>query len=514
MTRSEPTDNTQAADAGLAVSASLPNDTAAAAAAGVPGDAAPSGKQFGNWLDRLPYIPVFFLGLGIYRAWIEISFVGSFIDFPADQFARQDVFDIILVLTVLCGALFARRLGTLLNRAIAYWASGILLTIATAGVFLAYWTPSLESMLSYPSAILGGIGIGILILMWSEVYSGLNPIRVALYYSASMLAAAAIIYLCQGLLIPWLTVIVMLLPPASLVCVLTSYRSIPSGDLSSTPNRSFSFPWKPVALMAVYGFAYGLKEVSMILSSGGPHSAWGTIAVAAFVFIGVLAQGERFDFALIYRIGLPLMVGAFLLLPSFGFVNESVSAFCVSASYAAFSILIMLILSNMSYRYGISALWLFGFERGVRLFFVYLGRQVSSHADVLGIFGFDHDMLINALIILMVILLSLILFSERELSSRWGVTFLSGSGAAADSEILRKQELATHVSELARSHGLSQREGEVLLLLAQKKTIATIERELFIANGTAKAHVRHIYQKLSIHARDELFELLESEMEH
>ena len=36
-----------------------------------------------------------------------------------------------------------------------------------------------------------------------------------------------------------------------------------------------------------------------------------------------------------------------------------------------------------------------------------------------------------------------------------------------------------------------------------------IERELDIANGTAKAHVRHIYQKLNIHSREELFNLLD-----
>ena len=51
-------------------------------------------------------------------------------------------------------------------------------------------------------------------------------------------------------------------------------------------------------------------------------------------------------------------------------------------------------------------------------------------------------------------------------------------------------------------------EEEVLLLLAQRKTVGIIKRELFIANGTAKAHVRHIYQKLDIHTRQELFDLL------
>jgi DNA-binding CsgD family transcriptional regulator len=242
----------------------------------------------------------------------------------------------------------------------------------------------------------------------------------------------------------------------------------------------------------------------------GPHSAFGTLVVAILVFVGVLIQGERFDFALIYRVALPLMVGAFLLLPSFGFLNESFSAFCVSASYAAFSILIMLILANMSYRYGISALWLFGFERGIRLLLVFFGRQVEEHAGGLfHDFGFEPSVFINALVILMIVIVSLMLFSEKELSSRWGITFLRGSDAASTAALVKKQELAICVTKIARHYNLSQREEEVLLLLAQKKTIASIERDLFIANGTAKAHVRHIYRKLDVHSRDELFERLE-----
>ena len=54
----------------------------------------------------------------------------------------------------------------------------------------------------------------------------------------------------------------------------------------------------------------------------------------------------------------------------------------------------------------------------------------------------------------------------------------------------------------------------IYMLLGQRKTVGIIERELFIANGTAKAHVRHIYQKLDIHTRQELFDMLGVETEH
>jgi ATP/maltotriose-dependent transcriptional regulator MalT len=48
----------------------------------------------------------------------------------------------------------------------------------------------------------------------------------------------------------------------------------------------------------------------------------------------------------------------------------------------------------------------------------------------------------------------------------------------------------------------------VLLLLARRQSLSSIEKELFIANGTVKAHIRHIYGKLGIHTRKELSEIL------
>ena len=62
--------------------------------------------------------------------------------------------------------------------------------------------------------------------------------------------------------------------------------------------------------------------------------------------------------------------------------------------------------------------------------------------------------------------------------------------------------------ELVETYRLSPREEEVLLLLAEGKTGRVIQQELFIAEGTFKAHTRHIYEKMSINTRKELFDLL------
>nr|WP_253288194.1 MULTISPECIES: helix-turn-helix transcriptional regulator [Paraeggerthella] len=66
------------------------------------------------------------------------------------------------------------------------------------------------------------------------------------------------------------------------------------------------------------------------------------------------------------------------------------------------------------------------------------------------------------------------------------------------------------VSDLSRVYSLSPREEEVLQLLAQRATVAEIEEALYVSQGTVKAHINHIYRKLGIHSKAELFGLLDS----
>jgi DNA-binding CsgD family transcriptional regulator len=362
--------------------------------------------------------------------------------------------------------------------------------------------------LGTPASIMGGAGIAFVILMWSELYSCLNLMRVALYYCVSIIIGALIIYLARGMYLPWIFTLCLLLPLVSLCCVLLSYNSIPDKETPVVPKSWFTFPWKPTLLMAIYGLAFGLKEVELYSSSFGPHSSPGTVVAAGLVAIGLLVQGKHFDFTVIYRVGLPLLICAFLLVPSFDIFIPAVNDFCVSASYAAFSILTMMIFANMGYRYNISALWLFGLERGIRALFVFFGRMISDNASLLTFSVIEPELLIFLITVVLLVALTMLLISERDLSSRWGVRFLGSTDNDADAITVSKQTLSTGISELARKYKLTQREEEVLLLLAQGASISQIERDLFIANGTAKAHVRHIYKKMDIHSRDELLKLI------
>lgn len=80
--------------------------------------------------------------------------------------------------------------------------------------------------------------------------------------------------------------------------------------------------------------------------------------------------------------------------------------------------------------------------------------------------------------------------------------------AILDSMPVDPSPLHIRCADLAIRHGLSSREYDVLVLLAQGMSRPEIERELVISMNTVKSHLRRIYQKLDIHSRGELDKIL------
>ena len=67
--------------------------------------------------------------------------------------------------------------------------------------------------------------------------------------------------------------------------------------------------------------------------------------------------------------------------------------------------------------------------------------------------------------------------------------------------------LERRIDRMAEKHNLGRREKEVLTLLLDGKTAGEIAGIMVVAPGTAKSHVYHVYKKLGVHSRSELFEL-------
>lgn len=61
---------------------------------------------------------------------------------------------------------------------------------------------------------------------------------------------------------------------------------------------------------------------------------------------------------------------------------------------------------------------------------------------------------------------------------------------------------------LSRLHGLTERESDVLRLLAVGRSRARIAQSLGVSENTVNSHVQQIYRKLGVHGRQELLDRL------
>ena len=229
-------------------------------------------------------VPVVFLGLGLYRAWIEIVFVGTFVVFPAATVSARDLFDWTMVVTALGCTLLARRIGPFFDKRWPFVLGSAMLVASTTLMFASCWVASLAAWAGYAAAVAGGFGIALVILTWSELYGCLNPLRVALYYSASIVAGAVVLYVYRGFMLPWLFVMTALLPPLSFWAASRGFAHLPPQERPATAWTRFSVPWKAVLFMAAYAFGYGLMENGMYGGVFGPHSAPGAVLVAVLVY--------------------------------------------------------------------------------------------------------------------------------------------------------------------------------------------------------------------------------------
>ena len=112
-----------------------------------------------------------------------------------------------------------------------------------------------------------------------------------------------------------------------------------------------------------------------------------------------------------------------------------------------------------------------------------------------------------ACVVLLIVCVSASLHS-KSLTGMMRHEFNDESMDEPTAEESRKQRL----TEFAESKGLGAREQEALTLLLQGCSASEVADKMFIANGTAKAHIRHIYQKLEVSTRDDLFREVERHM--
>lgn len=173
-----------------------------------------------------------------------------------------------------------------------------------------------------------------------------------------------------------------------------------------------------------------------------------------------------------------------------------------SASYACFGMFMWTILAGVCNRCPgqrirtfafVRAGWALGPLAGVvagRFVLHQLGISVESAMPIIG-FG-----------VLAILIASGFAFSETDLARAMDLL-----------PIHHKRRFREKCARIAAEHALSDRESQVMVLLAKGRNLPYIQDELLLSKSTVSTHRQHIYAKLDIHSQQELIDLVQNTKE-
>lgn len=325
-----------------------------------------------------------------------------------------------------------------------------------------------------------------------------------LFVSAAV-AAGLVICLVEGsLLAEAARVAVVLVLAVSVVCVLVLAKAKPEGVLpEAVGNRESdkrSKILKTSALMlSISNFEFGF--VASAASSDFERAAClASAAMAALVLAVSFARKGLVNERSLSPLTPPLTIGAFLSAYLFGEALR-VPSLCVLSAlctvYLSFGIAAVAEHVRLSH---LSAPRAHGKARALD----YLGMAAGFATGYVVAAAAASDMVLAAQMtaVIAVVYGFIAAFCHK---ARFPEEGMEGSLGGHEAKGLWKKRCRV----VGEQCDLSERQFEVLMLVAQGRNAKYIEQALSISLSTAQTHIRNIYRKTGVHSRQELLDLIE-----
>jgi DNA-binding CsgD family transcriptional regulator len=464
-------------------------------------------------LRHLP--PIWFLGFGFWwAAWFSEDFKGSsWLSVgqhgPVLTQAGFLIGTVPYALTFLVLILLRKRLSPLHERGPLLLGVAIVVGAGLALVSL-HGTTLIGPAWSVVGVLLTQIGGALLILAWWELCCAVGAREACIGVSASI-AVGAGLHMLMIAATPQAPVAAAIalacFPLLSLVSLAMAWKDPHVQPLDrAVQQEPFRMPTGIMLGLFAYGFATGFM---VNLTTLQPHPGSG-VALASTAWNGgtallILAYAlskRTFDLRFFtWPILLSLAVG-FMLLPVVGYsyANDVAHAgiICVTVFWITTC-------SDIAHRVPAPALSVAG-----------LGAFANAGGSAVG--GLVCAVLLN-LTTLNAWHLSAIALGAVILQMLASAPLLGGTTAIATlGGLLRQPARPTpelpegfvegRCAEIAVARGLTPREQEILILLAQGRTTDQIAKELVISDATVKTHVKRIYEKLGVHSRPNLIQMI------
>nr|WP_101721516.1 helix-turn-helix transcriptional regulator [Eggerthella timonensis] len=434
-----------------------------------------------------------------------------------------------------------------------------------AAIYLDAW--------ALPLVIVGGALLGLgsagFYMLWQRLFASqdsdtgnrdliLGTVYAAvLYFSLYLIPQAVTAFLIPLVFLP-LFGLTIVLKSREIDLDQAMFQDVPR-DHPRVYQRLANDYWRSALCVGALGFCTGIMRslaigeptvgsLVNVLSMGG--------SLTAAVALLVLWQFKNLSVNVVgaYRIFFPFVITSFLLLP---FLPEEYARWLAGGLYAVYSVAIMLMMiqcAQASRDRGINPVFIYGFFGGI----VYALHDVGF---IGGTFA-EQTMIIGIAPLAVVALVAVYLLGLMYFIGQGGFRRIlgrSGSGrddAAASIELValrahavekrpanaeadvapakkangkrgdkpprnarpRREEkervyldrISKQAALLQQHYRLSERETEVMELIARGNTVARIAEDLVVTENTIRTHSKRIYAKLDIHKKQELLDLIES----
>lgn len=329
--------------------------------------------------------------------------------------------------------------------------------------------------------------------------------------------AAAVVFVC--------------LPFATFACARRSTAKAPAAPEPDRyyNRRTIGSLGRVVCDVAAFSFTMGIIQASFLSTTPEPYVAsvlvnHGTeILIALVLFWWVGALGRGLDFGRTWRLILILMITA-LVFESF-LAGTPAHAMLFALMRTAHALLVVyflfLAISDVARHSSYEPLAVYAVGWLAYTLPFTLGN-VAGRAMAGSLFApFITSVAVWALVVSALILLddrslgNQLIFAElndRDLEDAEALGKRAGATQRAIDEAQpteRGDALRARCQVLARKHGLTSREGEVLELLVRGHSKTRIAETFLISENTVRGHVKHIYAKLEVHSKQELLDVFE-----
>lgn len=485
-------------------------------------------------------VPLVSIGMGCFYAWFILTqyiMSTSAADIHA-IFANRLIFDLALPVLFVFAFFFSRLIYPIYKRF-----QPPLLPLAFVGMFLIAYNPMFGDY-KVLVCLFGVASIGMqyawLGLIWVELFGLLEPPDTLYKLGFSVVAAGLILALGFALPRAVLVAFAAALPVLSTILLALALRSLKDRDsLFGAKLKRFEKPdiSKPAAVLkinaglfrmvkeaavtfAVYGFVYTSASMYSAFAevTGTPLRVLGFASAGIILLIAILLSKKRLPLSRLYWALQPILVIGLLLIAE----KASWAVGLINFGYVLLLLLCTLTICEMGRRFEQPCYYIAIFVFGIGSAFCCLGVVAGYAASFL----LPHDLQAQVYLSWALVV---ILVTYTAISSRSGGFSLNIKLDSQDSDnMVEAEELsdphdislsktiyheALHQRCLAFSHsfGLTQRETEVLVLVAQNQSTAEIATELVLSHSTVKVHIHNILKKFDLHHRSDLMKLVHSD---